>query len=142
MEGVRMRSGEWNDLAEQCRAIRDAVFVVEQGVPIELEHDEIDAQSLHVLAFLPSGEGVATGRLLPDGHIGRMAVRKDWRGLGVGGAILALLIEEARERDHKAVILNAQVGAVSFYRKFGFSEIGAPFVEAGIHHQAMVLKLK
>jgi predicted GNAT family N-acyltransferase len=141
MDGVRLRSGDWSELAEQCRAVRDQVFVLEQGVPVELEHDALDPQCLHVLAFQANGEGIATGRLLPDGHLGRMAVRKEWRGLGVGGAILALLLEEARERSHPKVMLNAQLSAIGFYRSFGFLEVGSPFVEAGIDHQAMVLTL-
>jgi predicted GNAT family N-acyltransferase len=96
---------------------------------------------LHVLASLTDGTPVGTGRLLPDGHIGRMAVRRDWRGEGVGGAMLGLLIEEARERGHRKVALNAQVTALSFYQSFGFSEQGERFMEAGLVHQAMELAL-
>lgn len=141
MEGIRIRSGSWEELAVQCRAVRDEVFVREQGVPVALEHDALDPDCLHVVACLADGVAVATGRLLPDGHIGRMAVRRPWRGQGVGGAMLALLIEEARERSHAKVVLNAQVSALDFYRAFGFKEVGAPFVEAGIDHQAMELIL-
>lgn len=141
MEGIRLRSGAWDELATPCRAVRDEVFVREQGVPVELEHDALDPVCLHVLASLSDGVAVATGRLLPDGHIGRMAVRRPWRGQGVGGAMLALLIEEARERALAKVLLNAQLSALGFYRAFGFKEFGAPFVEAGIDHQAMELSL-
>lgn len=141
MEGVRLRFGTWDELAAQCRAVRDEVFVREQGVPVALEHDALDPAGLHVLACLTDGVAVATGRLLPDGQIGRMAVRRPWRGQGVGGAMLALLIEEARERSLAKVMLNAQVSALGFYRAFGFKEVGAPFVEAGIDHQAMELSL-
>lgn len=141
MEGVRLRSGTWEELAGPCRAVRDEVFVGEQGVPVELEHDANDPVCLHVLASMADGTAVATGRLLPDGHLGRMAVRRPWRGQGVGGAVLALLIEEARERGLARVVLNSQTSALGFYRGFGFTEIGAPFVEAGIDHQAMELAL-
>lgn len=141
MEGIRMRTGTWDELATQCRAVRDEVFVREQGVPVALEHDALDPDCLHVLACLADGVAVATGRLLPDGHLGRMAVRRPWRGQGVGGAMLALLIEEARERSLAKVMLNAQVDALGFYSAFGFKEVGAPFVEAGIDHQAMELSL-
>ena len=141
MEGIRLRSGTWDELAAQCRAVRDEVFVREQGVPMALEHEALDPDCLHVLASLADGVAVATGRLLPDGHLGRMAVRRPWRRQGVGGAMLALLIEEARERLLTKVMLNAQVSALGFYRAFGFEEVGAPFVEAGINHQAMELGL-
>lgn len=141
MEGIRLRSGSWEELAAECRAVRDEVFVREQGVPPALEHDALDSDALHVLACLADGVAVATGRLLPDGHIGRMAVRRPWRGRGVGGAMLALLIEEARERALAKVMLNAQLSALGFYRTFGFKEFGAPFIEAGIEHQAMELRL-
>lgn len=141
MEGIRLISGEWNELGSHCRAVRDEVFVREQGVPVALEHDAHDAECLHVVARTTSGDAVGTGRLLPDGHIGRMAVRQPWRGEGVGGAILALLIEEARERGHAKVVLNAQVSALDFYRSFDFVELGQCFIEAGIDHQAMELVL-
>lgn len=141
MEGIRLRSGSWDELSAPCRAVRDEVFVGEQGVPVTLEHDGSDPVCLHVLATLADGTAVATGRLLPDGHLGRMAVRRPWRGQGVGGAMLALLIEEARERGLAKVVLNAQTSALGFYRAFGFTEVGAPFVEAGIDHQVMELPL-
>lgn len=141
MEGIRLRSGIWDDLAAQCRLVRDEVFVVEQGVPVALEHDSRDAECLHALASLADGSPVATGRLLADGRIGRIAVRRPWRGQGVGGAILALLIEEARERSLQKVYLDSQLQVTAFYRGFGFSEVGETFVEAGIDHQRMELRL-
>lgn len=142
MEGVLLRVGAWDELAASCSLVRDAVFVTEQGVPVELEHDGKDPDCLHVLAFLPGGEAVGTGRLLPDGHIGRLAVMADWRGRGVGGAMLALLIEEARECGHGKVAVNAQVSARRFYQGFGFQEVGERFIEAGLSHQSMELGLQ
>lgn len=142
MEGLRLRSGDWESLGAAARLVRDEVFVDEQKVPLELEHDANDPLCLHVLAETAAGEPVGTGRLLPDGHIGRLAVRHPWRGEGVGGALLALLIEEARERGHAEVVLNAQTSAIRFYRDFDFEEIGPRFFEAGIEHQAMRLSLQ
>lgn len=142
MEGLRLVSGTWEALGERCRSVRDEVFVAEQGVPIELEHDGRDPACWHVLGSDRAGVAVATGRLLPDGHLGRLAVRKPWRGEGVGAAVLALLIEEARARGHREVILNAQTTALGFYRSFGFVEVGEPFFEAGLAHQTMRLSLE
>lgn len=142
MEGLRLRTGDWDTLGAAATLVRDEVFVGEQGVPVDLEHDGRDPECLHVLAESSAGDPVGTGRLLPDGHIGRLAVRAPWRGGGVGAAMLALLIEEARERGHATVELNAQTSALGFYRAFGFAEVGDRFMEAGIEHQAMSLSLR
>ena len=126
----------WDRARLQAAPIRLAVFVQEQGVPAALEMDEMDARSLHALAF--DGEVVmATGRLLPDGHIGRMAVLKQFRGKGVGGAILAKLMEAAKSRGDREVALSAQVHAVPFYEDYGFEVFGEEYDEAGIPHRSM-----
>lgn len=126
----------WEQARAQAAPIRLAVFVEEQGVPPELEIDEMDAQCLHALAF-EDGRAVGTGRLLPDGHIGRMAVLKEFRGKGAGGAILARLMGAAKSRGDREVLLSAQVHAVPFYREYGFAAFGEVYQEAGIPHQDM-----
>jgi predicted GNAT family N-acyltransferase len=131
----------WSAAAADARRIRFAVFVDEQGVPAELEMDDMDARCLHALAF-EEGGAVGTGRLLPDGHIGRMAVMKAWRGRGVGAALLRGLIDAARERGDAEVRLSAQVHALGFYRAHGFGAYGEVYDEAGIPHQAMRLALR
>lgn len=93
-----VRIVSWEDEVFTLRAIRTAVFIHEQRVPENLEWDEFDAISLHVLAFNPDGQPVGTARLLPDGHIGRMAVLKEWRGKGYGSAVLQRILEELRNR--------------------------------------------
>lgn len=131
----------WEEARAHASPIRFAVFVEEQRVPREIELDEQDGASVHAVAF-EDGKAVATGRLLPDGHIGRMAVLKEWRNRGIGGAILKELIDRARHSDHSFVELSAQVHAVSFYRAHGFVPEGAEYMEAGIRHQAMKLRLR
>ena len=131
---------DWEAAQEQAQRIRFAVFVEEQRVPPDLEMDENDAQSLHALAYA-DGVAIGTGRLLPDGHIGRMAVLQEWRGQGAGRAMLRRLIEAARRRGHREVALSAQVHAVEFYRAEGFEPDGAVYEEAGIPHQAMRMRL-
>ncbi|MDD5249473.1 MAG: GNAT family N-acetyltransferase [Rhodocyclaceae bacterium] len=121
--------------------MREAVFVREQKVPIELEWDEFDAGSRHVLARDPSGDPIGTGRLLPDGHVGRMAVLPAWRGKGVGRALLEALLDAARERQMPLLALHAQTAAADFYTRFGFKPEGEPFMEAGIPHIVMTLRL-
>ena len=131
----------WEDARALASPIRFEVFVEEQRVPAEIELDEMDARCVHAVAF--EGESpVATGRLLPDGHIGRMAVLKAWRGRGIGGEILQRLMQAARERGDPRIVLAAQVHAVEFYRRHGFSVTGGVYQEAGIPHQDMVKALR
>ena len=127
---------DWETARTEASRIRTTVFVIEQGVPAHVEMDGRDAACVHALAYV-EGRAVGTGRLLPDGHIGRMAVMKESRASGVGAAILACLVAEARRRGMKQVALSAQTHALGFYRKHGFREVGAIFEEAGIPHQEM-----
>ena len=131
---------EWPQAQAEAQRIRLTVFVEEQCVPAEMEMDEHDAASIHALAF-SDGQAIGTGRLLPDGHIGRMAVLKEWRGRGAGRALLRALIDAARRRGDREVMLNSQVHALGFYGAEGFEADGPVYEEAGIPHQVMRLKL-
>jgi predicted GNAT family N-acyltransferase len=123
------------------RSVRTAVFIHEQGVPPELEWDCRDANCLHVLAFDSTGAAIGTGRLLPEGKIGRMAVLQTARGQGVGAAILRKLVAAARERGFSEVELSAQTHALGFYGRFGFTAISDEYVDAGILHRTMRCRL-
>lgn len=133
-----INSGNWTDMSTLARALRHEVFVVEQGVPEELEWDEFDPSSAHALALDAGGSVVGTGRLLADGHIGRMAVAAAWRGKGVGAALLRHLIELGRRQGMTRLVLNAQTHAVPFYTRYGFCPEGEEYFEAGIPHLTMV----
>jgi len=133
----RIVLGGWLALKSDAQPVRHEVFVVEQNVPLELEWDPMDADCLHAVAYDESGNPVATGRLLPDGHIGRMAVRRPMRGNGIGGMLLDALIREAGKRGDRAVMLNAQTHAEHFYARHGFVREGGEFMEAGMPHVAM-----
>lgn len=116
--------------------IRELVFIEEQHVPPELEVDEQDPLSQHVLLFerdIP----VATGRLTPDGHIGRVAVLKDFRKRGFGQLVIQELEGIARQRGMPRVALGAQCQAINFYLKLGYQTVGGMFMDAGIEHQMM-----
>lgn len=134
---VRIELMDWERARAEATRIRFVVFVEEQRVPADMEMDEMDAKCVHALAHSEEVGAVATGRLLPDGHIGRLAVLKEWRGKGVGGEILERLVAAARERGDREVALSAQTHAVRFYRQHGFVEEGEIYEEAGIPHQVM-----
>ena len=127
----------WDKAQPVAAPLRFAIFVGEQNVPPGIELDEMDEKSLHALAFDDAGQAIGTGRLLPDGRIGRMAVVKEWRRRGVGADLLDALVAEARRRGLREVKLSAQLQAAEFYRAHGFVAEGKVYEEAGILHQAM-----
>jgi YbgC/YbaW family acyl-CoA thioester hydrolase len=142
---VDVRLGAWDALGREAGAIRKQVFVDEQKIPAELEWDAADAVCLHAVAYNRLGLPLATGRLLEHepgvSKIGRMAVLAAMRGSRVGRAVLDALMQAARERGDRQVLLHAQSSAAAFYRRAGFELQGPEFEEAGIPHQAMVKAL-
>lgn len=140
---LRAQVGTWADLGEEARAIRQAVFVQEQGIPAELACDVADAGAVHVLVRNRLDMPVGTGRLLPadipgDARVGRVAVDHAVRGARVGLAVMQALEEAARSRGDRRIVLHAQRSAVPFYDRLGYQRVGEPFDEAGIPHQEMV----
>jgi predicted GNAT family N-acyltransferase len=142
MSEVHVRAADWVTDRDALRQIRQTVFVDEQRVPVRMEWDGADPDAEHVLAEDDRGRPVGTARLLPDGHIGRMAVLPQWRRLGVGTAMLARLLDLARARRLVRVMLNAQTSAVAFYERQGFTAEGGEFMDAGIPHRRMWLDLE
>lgn len=137
IENLHLVIADWATLQKDAQAIRYEVFVIEQKIPADLEWDAADAECLHAVAYDGNGKAVGTGRLLPDAHIGRMAVLATARGLGVGAKILRALMVEAQARGEQAVRLNAQQSAENFYLKEGFARDGEIFEESGIPHVSM-----
>lgn len=130
------------DLAE-AYPVRHAVFVLEQGVPVELERDAADATAHHVVARLDgalNGAVVGAGRLVCDGPVGilgRLAVLPSARGQGIGAALVDLLERLAWSAGCDAVELHAQTHALGFYLRLGYVVTGPEFLEAGIPHRGM-----
>ena len=133
----RIVIGDWESVCDDAQRLRTEVFVIEQGVPIELEWDESDEVSIHAVVYCEDNQPIATGRLLPDGHIGRMAVQKALRGTGIGRFLLTSLLREAQRLGHTTLVLHAQTYAVGFYLRHGFQPEGSEFMEAGIPHMLM-----
>jgi predicted GNAT family N-acyltransferase len=135
---------------EACFAVRKEVFVGEQGVPEDIEYDAYDAVAVHVLAVREDGVPLGTGRLLYGeaaagktggdasvGSLGRLAVTREARGLGVGAALVRAVEEAARARGLTAVDLHAQTHALGFYERLGYVAYGPQFPDAGMPHRAM-----
>tara|TARA_R110002096_G_scaffold71295_13_gene170439 strand:+ start:879 stop:1316 length:438 start_codon:yes stop_codon:yes gene_type:complete len=131
----------WNDHSELLLKVRRTVFIEEQNVPAEIEIDEFDPISRHLIAISAPGEPIGTARLLPDGKIGRVAVLKEWRRQGVGRQLMSVLIETAQADGHQEIQLHAQLSSLAFYEDLGFAAIGPEFAEAGISHREMRLHL-
>jgi predicted GNAT family N-acyltransferase/acyl-CoA thioesterase FadM len=139
---VEVRVGTWAELEAHARPIRTAVFVDEQNIPAEMEWDAADAGCVHAVAYNALGAALATGRLLEHvpgtAKIGRMAVLAPVRGSGIGRAVLDALMDAARARGEREVLLHAQLSAAPFYLRAGFQPRGPEFDEAGIAHVEMV----
>lgn len=138
---MMIRKTDWQTAGSDLSAIRHEVFVDEQKVPIELEVDGNDAHCHHWLASIEE-TAIGTVRLLNNGNIGRMAVRKDFRGQGIGKALLHAVIYYAKDQDWRLLSLAAQDHAISFYSEAGFTAYGDIFIDAGIPHQSMQLLLR
>lgn len=141
---VEFFSVDDSERMREALAIRIAVFVDEQGVPLDMEideHDRDDQHAVHALVRDETGAAIAAGRyyLRDDGgvQIGRMAVLEDARGRHAGMQLLVALMNEARSHGHSHAVLSAQTHAVAFYRKAGFVHYGEIYDDAGIAHVNM-----
>lgn len=131
---------DWSLDKDELIKLRTLVFVEEQGVPVAVEDDGLDPTCMHVKALV-NDRYVGTGRLLPDGFIGRMCVLKECRNQGIGGGMLQNLIQQAGDAGHAHVFLNSQSYVIPFYLKYGFTIDSEEFIEAGILHRRMLLDL-
>ncbi|MCA1798939.1 MAG: GNAT family N-acetyltransferase [Xanthomonadaceae bacterium] len=139
-DAFEVRIARWPEDSLAIREVREAVFVVEQRVAAKLEWDGLDEECTHALALTADGIPVGTGRLAPDGKIGRMAVLREYRGRGIGEAILKCLLDVVRDRNLPRCYLHSQTHALGFYTRHGFVAHGPEFDEADIPHREMVLE--
>ncbi|MEP7044799.1 MAG: GNAT family N-acetyltransferase [Dokdonella sp.] len=140
-EDFSVEPASWEVDLPDLRLVREQVFLIEQKIPPEDEWDDLDGKSRHVIARDREGRPIGTGRLTPNRGIGRMAVLADWRGRGVGAAIMRVLLEQARALRYPVIELHAQCHAIPFYAQFGFTVYGEEFVECEIAHRMMRLEL-
>lgn len=137
MNDIHVRIADWSQDNADLLRIRESVFIGEQSVPPELEWDAEDEQAVHFLAF-EGDYAVGTARLLPDGHIGRVCVLKDWRGMKIGESLMKSVIAEAERRGLQRQYVAAQVHAIAFYEGLGFKVGSSEFIEAGLPHVDML----
>lgn len=133
-----IREARWPDDIAPLMYVRNKVFVEEQLVPHHEEIDELDPLCEHLLVTDEQHNPVATGRLTPEGRIGRMSVLKEYRGQKIGHRLMLHLMQKAMERGHRIIELSAQTHAIPFYQKYGFSPVGRVYDEVGIPHQKMI----
>lgn len=121
---------------QAIREVRDTVFIQEQSIDPDIEFDGLDESAVHAIVY-SNALPVGTGRILDDGHIGRIAILKAFRGQGLGSKIVLSLIDEATNKGYSRVYLGSQKHAIDFYTKLGFEPFGDEFMEAGIPHLSM-----
>jgi predicted GNAT family N-acyltransferase len=132
----------WQERESELRKIRHQVFIVEQNVPPELEWDGLDEDAIHLLALnLAGNKTIGSARLLAGGKLGRMAVLEGWRGKGAGKALLQAAIAFCRQHGWPNISLSAQSHAIGFYQQAGFVVCSEEYLDAGIAHRDMRLRL-
>jgi predicted GNAT family N-acyltransferase len=141
MPPFTIRTGSWNKLQQDAKLIREQVFILEQQIAVEDEWDDQDAISQHFVIY-DQVQPVATARLLQNNSVGRVAVLKSHRGLGIGKLLMLQIIEQAKYEQRKFLKLSSQVHAIQFYVSLGFKVESEEYLDCGIAHIDMYLKLQ
>lgn len=140
MTSFTIRTGSWDELQNDAKLIREQVFIQEQNIPVAEEWDAQDAISLHFVVY-DQDKPIATARLLQNNSIGRVAVLKSYRGQGIGKLLMLQIIQRAKNKQRKFLKLSSQVHAIQFYAALGFTVQGEEYLDCGIPHIDMYLKL-
>ncbi len=141
MSDLKLVKGDWPRLMHDAKFVREQVFIMEQNISVEEEWDQHDPLSTHFVIY-DQKQPIATARLLNDGHIGRVAVLKAYRGYGIGKLIMQYIIGYAEQQQRSELILSAQVHAIPFYDALGFSVVGESYLDCGIPHVDMSMRLR
>ena len=143
LANIQISQVRWNDEEDYLRAIRTPVFVEEQAVAPDFEWDELDENAIHLLALFDDlhleTQPIACLRIIDYHKIGRMAVLKEWRGMGLGTALLLEAIKICKAHGSKSMHLSAQTHAIEFYRKAGFRVTSVEYCDVHIPHVDMQL---
>ena len=140
LANIQISQVSWDEAENYLRAVRTPVFIVEQFVTPEFEWDELDASAVHLLALFDN-QAIACLRIIDYHKIGRMAVLKEWRGEGLGAALLLEAVAVCKNHGSKSIHLSAQTHAIEFYRKAGFKITSVEYCDVHIPHVDMQLDL-
>ncbi|HRM30112.1 MAG: GNAT family N-acetyltransferase [Acinetobacter sp.] len=138
MTQLTLRSSSWDVLQHDAKLIREQVFIQEQQIAAEDEWDAEDAVSLHFVVY-DQDQPIATARLLQNNSVGRVAVLKSHRGLGIGKVLMLQIIQQAKLEQRKFLKLSSQVHAIQFYASLGFNVEGEEYLDCAIPHIDMRL---
>jgi predicted GNAT family N-acyltransferase len=119
------------------KAVREVVFIEEQRVPLYIEWDEFDQDAIHLLAIDAYDKAIGCARILKKGRVGRMAVMPDWRGKGLGLALLDEAMKICKSLGMQSVAISSQTHAIKFYEKAGFTVTSEAYIDANIWHVDM-----
>lgn len=138
MSQFKIRAGRWDELQNDAKLIREQVFIQEQQIAVEDEWDAEDAVSLHFVVY-DQDQPIATARLLQNNSVGRVAVLKSHRGLGIGKLLMQQIIQQAKHEQREFLKLSSQAHAIQFYAGLGFKVEGEQYLDCGIPHIDMRL---
>ena len=132
---------KWIDEHGSLTMIREKVFIEEQKVTSQLEWDGMDKEAIHFLAFKDE-KAIGCARALVIEYcmqLGRIAVLKEYRGEGIGSALIEKAMTTAKLNQLSAIYISAQCHAIDFYKKFGFEVTSDIYLDAEIPHRDMTL---
>ena len=138
MSQFTIRTGSWDELKNDAKLIREQVFIQEQQIAAEDEWDAEDAVSVHFVVY-NQDQPIATARLLQNNSVGRVAVLKSHRGVGIGKLLMQQIIQQAKHEQREFLKLSSQVHAMQFYTGLGFKVEGEQYLDCGIPHIDMRL---
>ena len=140
LTNVKITQVSWREAEDYLREVRQVVFVEEQAVAADFEWDELDASAIHILALFDN-QPIACLRIIEYHKIGRMAVLKEWRRMGLGAALLLKAVNICKLYGSNKVYLSAQTHAVDFYKRAGFKVTSGEYCDVHIPHVDMQLDL-
>jgi len=138
MSQFTIRAGSWDKLQNDAKLIREQVFIQEQQIAVEDEWDAEDTVSVHFVVY-DQDQPIATARLLQNNSVGRVAVLKSHRGVGIGKLLMQQIIQQAKHEQREFLKLSSQAHAIQFYAGLGFKVEGEQYLDCGIPHIDMRL---
>ncbi len=132
----------------QCIQVRTTVFVHGQSVPMDREIDQFEDSAHHYIAYHNNKMAGAVRWRVSEkdssiAKIERLATLADFRGKGIGKALMNHILQDIRSHlNIQTIILGAQDHAIPFYESMGFEVFGEGYLDGGsISHHDMKIKL-